>query len=336
MRAVATGSSPAAHLVALDREGPARRDALVSKLRLRDMELLLAIHAHRSITAAAAELGFTQPGASRALRDIEQLLRVHLFERDRARGMSLTPAGELVLTRARALLADCRALAQEVEAYRRGTGGHLRLGIIPFVAGSLVESLIAGLTGRELAMTVSVSEGPTNSLIEDLRLEKLDAVIGRCLTAALPPGLTQEALIRQEGCLVVHAHNPLLRARQVRLPDLAGYSWLLPPGGTPSRAAINAVFASARLPPPVATVEASSTRVIHLALRNHERMLSVVPSDAGQDLQRLGGVRRLPFPVPLHMPTVGLIHATRHKATPVVRNLRTLLRELVRRRREAA
>ena len=74
---------------------------VVTKLRPRDMELVLAVHAHKSITAAALELGYTQPAASRALRDIEQLLRVHLFDRDRTQGMSLTGAGEIVLVRAR-------------------------------------------------------------------------------------------------------------------------------------------------------------------------------------------------------------------------------------------
>ena len=119
---------------------------------------MLAIHAHKSITAAAAELGLTQPAASRALRDIEQLLRVHLFDRDRARGMSLTGAGELVLARARAMLADHRSLAAELDAYRAGTGGHLRLGVIPFVSGALIESLIAELTGERQRMSVIVTE----------------------------------------------------------------------------------------------------------------------------------------------------------------------------------
>jgi hypothetical protein len=60
-----------------------------------------------------------------------------------------------------------------------------------------------------------------------------------------------------------------------------------------------------------------------------------IASDAGHDIQKLGGVRRLPFPVPLHMPPVGPVCATRHRDTPVVRNLRGLLRELARKRREA-
>lgn len=299
------------------------------------MELVLAIHEHKSITAAAVELGLTQPAASRALRDIEQLLRVHLFDRDRANGMSLTGAGELVVARARVLLADYRSLISELDAYRAGTGGRLRLGIIPFVSGPLIESLVAELTGESQRMSVTVTEAPTTTLLEELRMQKLDAVIGRCSTAPLPPGLAQETLIRQDGCLLVHAQNPLVRSQRIKLADLRTFAWLLPPEGTPTRTAINAVFAKAMLAPPVATVEASSTKIIHLTLRVNPRMLSIVPSDAGHDIQRLGGVRRLPFPVPLDMPPVGLISAARHRDTPVVRNLRGILREIVRRRREA-
>ncbi len=315
------------------RTASALREAVANRLRPRDMELVLAIHACKSITAAAAELGLTQPAASRALRDIEQLLRVHLFNRDRARGMSLTGAGELVLARARAMLADYRSLAAELDAYRAGTGGRLRLGVIPFVSGALIESLIAELTGERQRMSVIVTEAPTTALMEDLRLQNLDAVIGRCSTAPLA-GLVQEPLIRQVGCLLMHPENPLLRKERIRLADLSAFAWLLPPEGTPTRAAINAVFAKAMLAPPVATVEASSTKIICLTLRVNTRMLSIVPSDAGHDIQRLGAVRCLPFPVPLDMPPVGLISAARHRDTPVVRNLRSTLRELVRKGRD--
>ena len=218
---------------------------------------MLAIHEHRSVTAAAGALGLTQPAASRALRDIEQLLRVHLFDRERAKGMSLTGAGELVVARARALLADYRSLSAELDAWRTGTGGRLRLGIIPFVSGPLVESLIAELTGERQRMSVSVTEAPTTALLEELRLQRLDAVIGRCSTAPLPPGLEQEPLLRQEGCLVVHSQNALVRRERIHLADLGAFAWLLPPEGTPTRAAINAIFAKAMLPPPVASLEAS-------------------------------------------------------------------------------
>jgi len=312
---------------------PSGQGSVLTKLRLRDLELLLAIHEHKSITSAALQLGFTQPAASRALKDMEQLLRAHLFERDRTKGMNLTAAGALVLTRARALLADLGSMTMELDAYRAGTGGHVRLGIIPFVPGLLIEKLISELIGEKHRMTVSLTEGSTTQLLEDLRLQKLDAVIGRCSTGPIPAGFTQETLFRQEACLLVHGQNPLVRKERIRLADLGGFIWLLPPEGTPSRMAVNEVFAAARLPPPVATVEAWSTKIIHLTISANSRMLGIVPSDVGHDIQRLGGVRHLPFPVSLSMPPVGLVWATRHRDTAVVRNLRSNVRDLLRKRR---
>lgn len=317
-----------------ERNGAAAGTAgALMKLRLRDMELLLSIHEHRSITLAAPKLGFTQPAASRALSEMEQLLRVHLFERDRVKGMRPTEAGQLVLARARALLADCKSMTMELDAYRAGTGGHLRLGVIQFVPGPLIGNLIAELTGEKHRMSVTLTEASTTQLIEDLRLEKLDAVIGRCSTEPIPAGLTQEKLFQQEACLVAHVQNALIKKKRLRLADLEGFTWLLPPQGTPSRIAINEAFTAAGVAHPVATIESGSSRIIHVAISGNKRMLGIVPSDIGHDIQSLGGVRRLPFPAALSMPPVGLVWATRHRDTPVIRNVRSNLRELVQKRR---
>ena len=145
-------------------------------------------------------------------------------------------------------------------------------------------------------MSVSITEGSTTQLLDGLRMQELDAVIGRSSTAPIPAGLTQEKLFRQEACLLVHVQNPLVRKERIRLADLEGFDWLLPPEGTPSRVAINEAFAAARLAPPVATVEAGSTKIIHLMIGANSRMLGIVPSDVGHDIERLGGVRHLPFP----------------------------------------
>ena len=305
----------------------------IIRLRLRDLALLVAIHEHKSITSAALQLGLTQPAASRALKDMEQLLHAHLFDRDRTTGMNLTAAGALVLARARALFADLQSMTTELDAYKAGTGGHLRLGVIPFVPAPLIENLITALIGDKHRMSISLTEGPSTQLLDDLQMQKLDAVIGRYSPGPIPAGLTQETLLRQDACLLAHAQNPLVRKERVGLADLDSFVWLLPPEGTPSRMAINAAFEAARLPAPIATVEAWSTKIIHLTVSANSRMLAIVPTEVGHDIQRLGGVRQLPFPVSLSMPPVGLVWATRHRDTPVVRNLRSNVRDLLRKRR---
>ena len=94
-------------------------------------------------------------------------------------------------------------------------------------------------------------------------------------------------------------------------------------------------FVAAGLSPPVPAVEAGSTKIVHLMIAANTGMLGIVPADVGRDIEHLGGVRHLPFPVSLSMPPVGLVWATRHRDTPVLRNLRNNVRELLRTRRAA-
>ena len=299
------------------------------KLHLRDLELLVAIDDHRSVSGAAQALGLAQPSASRKLMDIEQALSVHLFERERSKGMSATPAGTLVLARARAMLADCRSMAMEIDALRAGVGGHLRLGVIPFAPSSLVASLINTLVGPEQRMSVAVTEGSTTQLMRELNLQALDAIIARCSATDLSPGLAQETLFQQTACLLAHAQSALVRKERIQMADLAGYSWLLPARGTPTRMFINEAFSKARLSSPVPVIEAGSNRIIHLVLRANRTMLAIVPSDVGQDIEHLGGVRALPLPIALKMPVIGLIYASRHRDTPLLGTLRTKVRGLL-------
>src|SRR5690554_992265 len=96
----------------------------VARLRLKDLELLLAIAQTRSLTKLAQARGVSQPALSRALRDIEASLGIEVFDRSKSTPLEPTPVGALVLERARILLADALALQREVQIFREGSGGH--------------------------------------------------------------------------------------------------------------------------------------------------------------------------------------------------------------------
>ncbi len=305
------------------------RDALLSRLRLKDLRFLLSISSNRSLTAAADEFGLTQPAASRWLKDIEQMFRAHLFDRDRMVGMTTTALGALVVARARALVSDVDALSSAVESLRSGTGGHLRLGVIPFVSTLLMERLVSHLVGDKYRMTVSITEGATEPLLEALRMERVDAVIGRSSNEPISTDLSQEVLFNQQGCLIVNPENPILAHSDVKLMHLGNCRWLLPPKGSPTRAAINAAFVAAKLLPPRAQVETSSTRLIHALVSTKPDMIGVAPAEIGADLERLGGIRSLRFPATFKMPPVSLVFHLRHCESPQIQHLRQTLREII-------
>lgn len=303
-------------------------EELLRGLRLKDLLFVQRIAEHNSLSAAAAEFGLTQPAASRWLRDLEQLFRAHLFARDRMVGMTPTPLGELVVERGRALLSDVSLLSAEIEAYRAGRGGRLQLGVIPYVSARLLEKLVSTLVG-EYAMTVSVVEAATEPLMEGLRMQRLHAVIGRCPTQPLAAGLRQEVLFTQKACLLVHARSDIGGARQVKLSSLAGFRWIVPPTDSPSWQAIVAAYTAAKETPPHPVVETASTKLVHALVATSVDMVAVLPLEIGADLEKLGGVRVVPFPTAFKMPPVGLIAQARQWDLSHVAALRKTLRSLL-------
>ncbi len=66
----------------------------VSLPRMRFLRIFESAARHMSFSAAAAELGTSQPAVSRAIAELERRLAVRLFERGH-RAITLTPAGEI-------------------------------------------------------------------------------------------------------------------------------------------------------------------------------------------------------------------------------------------------
>jgi DNA-binding transcriptional LysR family regulator len=77
----------------MDRHQRARR-----RLKLRQLEILLAVADTGSMAKAATRLAITQPAISRALADAEQILGVPLFDRG-AHGVEPTQYGRALLKR---------------------------------------------------------------------------------------------------------------------------------------------------------------------------------------------------------------------------------------------
>src|SRR3954451_15472820 len=89
-----------------------------------DLKLLTTfreVALRRSFSEAASILGYTQPAVSQHVSRLEATLGVRLLERD-ARGVHPTPAGELLLTRASALLDSARRAEDDVREAAGGGG----------------------------------------------------------------------------------------------------------------------------------------------------------------------------------------------------------------------
>ena len=92
---------------------PATDEALLLRLRTRQLLLVALVGRERNLGRAAQAMAMSQPAATKLLQQVEDVLGAQLFARQ-ARGMEATPAGEVVIRYARQVLVDFGHARQEL------------------------------------------------------------------------------------------------------------------------------------------------------------------------------------------------------------------------------
>jgi LysR family hydrogen peroxide-inducible transcriptional activator len=108
--------------------------------------------------------------------EAESALGTQLFERDRRRVL-VTPTGQALLQRARAVLLAAGELATAAQAVADPRTGTLRIGAIPTIAPYLVPEVAPALRRRFPSLAVQWSEERTATLLQALERGDLDAAI---------------------------------------------------------------------------------------------------------------------------------------------------------------
>ncbi len=181
----------------------AGREGMIDRL-----EMFIALAQERHFGHAALRVGVTQPTLSSAIKQLEESLGVQLVHRG-SRFQGLTAEGERVYARALSLVADARALKDEMRAVRAGLTGDLRIGVIP-TALPMVADLTAPFAARHPAVRFQISRAlRPRSSTRSPTLE-LDAGLSYLDAEALRRGETVP-LYAERYCLLVAAGDPRAR-----------------------------------------------------------------------------------------------------------------------------
>ena len=102
-------------------------------MKLQQLQAFVAAAHHRSLRAAARELGVTQPAVTHTIRELESALNAELMVRS-VRGIELTACGLALLPRAEQLLGDMRRTVEAVEQVKGELAGKVSVGTMPSIA----------------------------------------------------------------------------------------------------------------------------------------------------------------------------------------------------------
>jgi DNA-binding transcriptional LysR family regulator len=109
---------------------------------LRLIRYFVAVAQEGNVTRAAEELHISQPSLSVAIKQLEEQLGVDLLKRQ-GRRVTITPAGELLLQRGRALLEHADTVGEEVRHSEGAGSARLRLGLTPTARYGIAPGFLA-------------------------------------------------------------------------------------------------------------------------------------------------------------------------------------------------
>ncbi|RFU87621.1 LysR family transcriptional regulator [Streptomyces triticagri] len=145
-------------------------------IEARHLRVLRAVAATGSFSAAARELGCTQPAVSQQMKALEQSAGTPLLIRS-GREMRLTQAGEALVRHAAGIIAGLTAAEEEVAAIAGLRAGRVRLVSFPSGSSTLVPGALAALRAAHPGTRVSLVESEPPRSVEMLREGDCDVAL---------------------------------------------------------------------------------------------------------------------------------------------------------------
>ena len=298
--------------------------ALRSNLKLRHLQLVVALDQFRHLGRTAEFLSVSQPAVSRMLSEVETMLELTLFDRS-TRGTEPTASGQAIVRFARSVLAEYERTRDEIAAEASGVAGRTRVGSMVVAMPVLLAGAVRLLKERSTLATVLVEEGDLTHLLPKLRLGELDLFVGRLEPGYAAPDLVTEPLFNEPMVVVVQRGHALTRRAAPDWHDLAALPCVLPPPWASLRVKIEQTFYRHGLHPPTDVIETASFLALTTFVQTRGAVGFLARSVARHYAQE-GWLAVLPIAVPFELPPIGLITLRGRRLTPGAEQLMECLR----------
>lgn len=286
------------------------------RISLEQWQALVAVVDTDGYTRAAARLHKSQSAVTYAVQKLERLLDVKVFE-IRGRKAVLTPTGQMLYRRARALLEEAASVEHSARTLSAGWEAEIGLAVeilFPtWLTLDILQRFGAESPQTRIELVESVRDGTTEALLQG----KVDLAI----TPQVPPGFLGDLLLRMPLVLAANPRHPLHQlGRPLTLRDLRAHRQLVV-RDTGSQRTSRSAFLEAKQR---WTVSNMSTSII--AARAGYGF-AWYPEDKIRDELANGTLRPLPLVEGSErVVDMYLVHADREAAGPGVRRLAELIR----------
>ncbi|HEX2842852.1 LysR family transcriptional regulator [Hyphomicrobium sp.] len=283
---------------------------------IRQMTYLVALAREKHFGRAAEVCNVTQPTLSSGLKALERELDMRLVIRE-PRFIGLTPEGERVVEWASQILADYESLKQDVEVFRGGLRGMLRLGVIP-AAMPAVSKLTAPFSAKHPHVTIDVQAMTSVEIQRGLDKFEIDAGLTYLENEPLAH-VRKAALYKERYLFVTSKGGQWSRAQSISWRDAASTNLCLLNEGMQNRRVLNNLAQSIglKLAPTVTTNS-------YLAVCSHVcsgEWASIIPHTFAYIFAGCEELALIDLVDPVHSQTIGLVASDRDPLPPLARAL---------------
>jgi len=270
-------------------------DRIKRRLKLKDLDVFMAVAAFGGMGKASERLNLSQPAISKAIADLEQTLGVRLLDRSR-HGVEPTVYGAALIKRSTVVFDELRQGVGDIDFITDPTSGDLRLGAVEGVASGIVAPLVHTLSQKHPKMRFSVEVAGTIKLCTELANRSIEFAIAKT-SGDVPEDQQRETLFEDPLVVVTAASNPLTRKRRLSLSDLIDEPWTLEAPDTFFGEMCALAFSAAGLKQPERTMVTNS-RNLQMALLETGHFLSLQPAFVLRLPRRNSALKALPVALP--------------------------------------
>ncbi len=277
------------------------------------LKFLIAVAQEKHFGRAAETCGVTQPTLSAGVKQLEEVLGVMLVRRG-SRFLGFTEEGERVLERARRIVADVRALKQDVESPNDGLTGHLRIAAVP-TALPVVAALTTPFHELHPNVRLTVLSRTSEEILQLLGNLEIDA--GITYLDNEPLGRVSTVPLYQEKyCLLTNVHNALADKSSVTWAELADLPLCLMTGDMQNRRIIDRNLRLAGVS--VSAMFESNSMIALFAHIQTGCWAGIMPDKVVGTFSQTATIRAIPIVDPDVTYTIGLITGARQTLSPLV------------------
>ena len=192
-------------------------------IKIRDLELVVALHEERNLTQAAKRIGISEPAFSKRLQLIEKRVQAKLFVRG-SEGSEATSAGNAFLERARTCVQAFYQAVNDAQQAKYGESYKLRIGVSAFLPPRLIELIRTTELRLYRNLCTEIITGYSMEILSMLQRHEIELAL---ITSPPESALITSSHVSVDPFMIVfRADHPLANHTSLTLSEASAFPWV--------------------------------------------------------------------------------------------------------------